>query len=113
MAKIINGQTVLDAHESEILRQNLLHPNFENLNFIRRAIRTLREKCLEGLQVNGIEDIMSLETGILAMLQPKLGYKTCREIVDYAGKENKTIISVLLEHEYVTKEELEKLINKN
>ena len=34
MAKIINGQTVLDAHESEILRQNLLHPNFENLNFI-------------------------------------------------------------------------------
>lgn len=86
---------------------------FENLNFIRRAIRTLREKCLEGLQVNGIEDIMSLETGILAMLQPKLGYKTCREIVDYAGKENKTIISVLLEHEYVTKEELEKLINKN
>ena len=82
---------------------------FENLNFIRRAIRTLREKCLEGLQVNGIEDIMSLETGILAMLQPKLGYKTCREIVDYAGKENKTIISVLLEHEYVTKEELEKL----
>jgi len=83
---------------------------FENLKFIRRAIQTLREKCLEGLDVKGIEDIMSLESGILALLQPKLGYEVCREIVQYAAKENKSIIHILLEHEYVTKEELEKLI---
>ena len=56
---------------------------------------------------------MSLESGILALLQPKLGYKVCREIVQYAGKENKTIISILLEHNYVTKEELESLLNHN
>ena len=83
---------------------------FENLNFIRRAIRTLREKCLEGLEVKGVEDIMSLESGILALLQPKLGYQKCREIVQYAGEENNSIINVLLEHGYVTKEELESLI---
>ena len=85
---------------------------FENLNFIRRAIRTLREKCLEGLEVKGVEDIMSLESGILALLQPKLGYTACREIVQYAGKENKSIIDILLEHGYVQKEELESLLNK-
>lgn len=85
---------------------------FENLNFIRRAIRTLREKCLEGLEVIGVEDIMSLESGILTLLQPKIGYKKCREIVDFAGKENKPIITVLLEHKYVTQQELEELINK-
>ena len=83
---------------------------FENLNFIRRAIRTLREKCLEGLEVKGVEDIMSLESGILALLQPKLGYQKCREIVQYAGEENNSIINVLLEHGFVTKEELESLI---
>ena len=83
---------------------------FENLNFIRRAIRTLREKCLEGLEVKGVEDIMSLESGILALLQPKLGYQKCREIVQYAGEENNSIINVLLEHGSVTKEELESLI---
>lgn len=83
---------------------------FENLNFIRRAIRTLREKCLEGLEVRGVEDIMSLESGILALLQPKLGYQKCREIVQYAGEENNSIINVLLEHGFVTKEELESLI---
>ena len=86
---------------------------FENLKFIRRAITTLREKCLEGLEVVGVEDIMSLESGILALLQPKLGYKVCREIVQFAGKENKSIINVLLEHGYVQKEELERLIKNN
>lgn len=83
---------------------------FENLQFIRRAITTLKEKCLEGLEVRGVEDIMSLESGILALLQPKLGYATCREIAQFAAKENKSIISILLEHGYVQKEELEKLI---
>jgi aspartate ammonia-lyase len=83
---------------------------FENLKFIRRAIQTLREKCLEGLVVKGVEDIMSLESGILALLQPKLGYATCREIAQYAAKENHSIINILIEHGYVTKEELEKLI---
>ena len=84
---------------------------FENLNFVRRAIRTLREECLDGLEVNGVKDIMSLESGILALLQPKWGYEKCREIVDFAGKENKTIIAVLLDHKYMTLEELNKLMN--
>ena len=61
--------------------------------------------------VNGVKDIMSLESGILALLQPKWGYEKCREIVDFAGKENKTIIAVLLDHKYMTLEELNKLMN--
>ena len=34
MAQIINDQVVLSDEEKAILRQNLLHPNFENLNLI-------------------------------------------------------------------------------
>ena len=34
MAEIINGARVLTDKEREILRHNLLHPNFENLNLI-------------------------------------------------------------------------------
>ncbi len=85
---------------------------FENLNFIRRSIRTLREKCLEGLEVIGVSDIMSLESGILTFLQPKLGYQVCQEIVRIAGKENQTIIHVLLEHNYITEDELKNIINQ-
>lgn len=83
---------------------------FENLKFIRRAITTLREKCLEGLEVKGVEDIMSLESGILTLLQPQLGYTKCREIVQHAATENKSIIKILLEHNYVTEDELESLL---
>ena len=36
MAKIINDRLVLDAKESETLRQNLLHPDFEKLNEIHK-----------------------------------------------------------------------------
>ena len=41
MAKIINGKTVLDANESEMLMQNLLHPNFENLNLVHKLYANL------------------------------------------------------------------------
>lgn len=34
MAKIINDKLVLDVKESEMLRQNLLHPDFKKLNEI-------------------------------------------------------------------------------
>lgn len=41
MAQIINGGTVLDDQESEILRNNLLHPNFENLNLISKLYNNI------------------------------------------------------------------------
>lgn len=85
---------------------------FENLNFVRRAIRTLREKCLEEMQVVGVKDIMSLESGILASLQTKIGYKTCQEVVNIAGKENKSIMQVLLENNYISKDDLTLFLNK-
>ena len=36
MAKIIHDRLVLDANESEMLKQNLLHPDFEKLNEINK-----------------------------------------------------------------------------
>lgn len=36
MAKIINDRLVLDAKESEMLRQNLLYPDLERLSLIDR-----------------------------------------------------------------------------
>jgi len=36
MAEIINDQVVLDANEREMLRRNLLHPDFEKLNEINK-----------------------------------------------------------------------------
>ena len=34
MTQTINDMLVLDANESEVLRQNILHPNFNDLNLL-------------------------------------------------------------------------------
>lgn len=85
---------------------------FENLNFVRRAIRTLRSKCLEGLIVYGVQDNSVFENYILTTLEPKLGYVTCQEINRIALTEGKQIVEVLLDKKYITKEELDN-IRKN
>ncbi len=81
---------------------------FENLNFVRRAIATLREKCLEGLIIKPNNELGALENYILTLLEPKLGYKICAEVNHIAINENKKITDVLLERGYITKEELSK-----
>lgn len=80
---------------------------FENLNFIRRTITTLREKCLEGLELYGVEDMSVFEDYILTILEPKLGYVTCQEINHQAAKENRKVIDILMEKGIVNGEELE------
>ncbi len=85
---------------------------FENLNFIRRAICTLREKCLEGLKVIPLANPLELDGGILIALQPKLGYQTCKDIVLLSAQEHLSIQQVLLQHGYITKEELEAIISQ-
>ena len=79
---------------------------FENLNFIRRAIRTFREKCLEGLVVYGLEDQEIYENFIITSIQARLGYdKTCA-IIEEARKSNKKTTEILLEKGLITKEEI-------
>ena len=86
---------------------------FENLNFIRRAVRTLREKCLEGLEVYGIKDISEFDDYLLTILEPKLGSNLCQEINHIAATENRKVVDVLLEKNLVTQDELNYFKNNN
>ena len=83
---------------------------FESLNFVRRAIRTLREKCLEGLVVIG-PDETAYDNYILTLLEPKLGYQLCREINHEAITNNRRIIDLLLEKKLITQDELDSFKN--
>jgi len=79
---------------------------FENLNFIRRTIRTFREKCLEGLQVVGLNDKEIYENFIITSLQSKLGYDLTREIILEAEKTGRKTTEILLERKIITKEDI-------
>ena len=80
---------------------------FENLNFIRRTIRTFREKCLEGLEVIGLEDKEVYERFIVTSLQPKIGYALASEIIEESKKTGKKASDILLERKLITKAEIE------
>lgn len=80
---------------------------FENLNFIRRTIRVLREKCLEGLEVIGLQDNEIYANFIITSLQSKLGYDKTREIIQEARRTNRKTTDILLERKLISKEEIE------
>lgn len=80
---------------------------FENLNFVRRTIRTFREKCLEGLEVVGLDDKEIYENYVLTSIQHKIGYAKAMEVDKKAKVSKKPIIDVLLEEKLVTDEEIE------
>ena len=79
---------------------------FENLNFVRRAITTLRTKCLEGLEIYGNNNQNDFDDYILTILEPKIGSNLCQEINHIATTNNRKIIDVLLERKIVSEEEI-------
>ncbi len=82
---------------------------FENLNFIRRCIRTLREKCLEGLVVYGSSNEELFESKLLTYLQGKVGYEKSTEINHMAIIDNKKISEIVLENNYLDESEIQNL----
>lgn len=82
---------------------------FENINFIRRAIRTLRERAIEGLAVVEKKDKIIESDSIITALLPILGYDVCSEVTRKAQEEQKSVIDVVLEMELLTKEKVKEI----
>lgn len=84
---------------------------FENLNFIRRAIRTLREKAIEGLEVFEAKKEIIQSSAMITAFLPTLGYDLCQEVVSVATKNKKSIIEVIKELNILTEEQISSLFN--
>lgn len=85
---------------------------FENLNFIRRAIRTLREKTLEGLIAISQEDAIMSNNNLITAFIPVLGYERCEQLTKRAKQESKTIYELLIEEKHFTAEEIVELFSR-
>ena len=86
---------------------------FENLNFIRRAIRTLREKAIEGLEVKSNEEDIIHNNNLITAFIPVLGYERCEVLAKRAKIESKTIYQLLIEEGIYTTEEIDQLFTKD
>lgn len=83
---------------------------FENLNFVRRAIRALREKAIEGLVVIDVAEDFKASHAVITVFLPLLGYDLCQEIYMQSIRENKTILNVIEERKLLSKEQIEALV---
>ena len=108
--------TVSSAVEAGELELNVFSPVvlmaiFEQVSTLRRAARTLRESCIEGLTCNKTSDLTDHNVALATVLAHYLGHDTACEIVDIAKTTNRPIKDIVIEKGLLTKEQADILLS--
>ena len=76
----------------------ILYSIFEQINSLRRAVRSFREKAIEGLEVNPLisKQLENVSDYNITPLVPHLGYDTTTRIVLEAKETNTSIKDIIL-----------------
>jgi len=101
------GQLELNAFEP-IMAASL----FESISMLKNGMRTLREKCIDGITANEEVCRQSVRNSIsiVTMLNPILGYETCSALSKEALKTGKSLYELVLEKGLMAAEELEEAL---
>ncbi|ESK40416.1 aspartate ammonia-lyase [Acinetobacter nectaris CIP 110549] len=111
-----NDLTITFGAEAGQMQLNAMEPviaysTHESIQILTQAIRTLDEKCIQGITAN--EDVCLNEVmrsvGIVTLLDPLLGHALCDEVGKQCIAENKTIPEVVLERGLLSKDELDEI----
>ena len=86
---------------------------FDSIVYIRRAIRTLREKAIEGLVVIDNEYDVTDNATVITGILPIIGYEKAQEISQIASDTNKPIIKILDEMNIMTISEIKSAFTKD
>ncbi len=112
-----NDTACMMAAEAAQLELNVFEPVmiyslFEDGKLLCNAFKTLREKCIVGIEANAerCKDMVYGSIGLVTALNPILGYEKSSEIAKQALKENKCVYDLALEKGYLSKEELQEVL---
>ena len=99
--------------ELNVFEPVILYSLFEELNCMRRAIRTFRELCIEGITANPehCSYVVEHSNGIVTALNPYLGYEVSTSIVKEAINSNKTVREVVLERGLLSEHDVDIILN--
>ncbi|WP_218975379.1 aspartate ammonia-lyase [Tessaracoccus massiliensis] len=102
------GQLQLNAFEPVIA-----HILLQNSTWLRRAVRTLRINCVDGIQVNreNLERQVSTSVGVVTALMPQLGYLPAAKIAKEALRSGRSIRDLVLEDGRLTEAEIDKALD--
>lgn len=82
------------------------------LNFHRRAVRALKEKAIDGIQVNSNLDIEKHQTkSIIAALVPYIGYDMCTKILAEAEESNTPIKDLILQYTDLSEKDVDEILD--
>lgn len=113
--KIIGNElTVSLAAEAGQLQLNVMEPIialtlFDSIEILTNAIDTLRIECVDGITANidHLRNEVYNSIGIVTALNPIIGYKNSTKIAKQALEENRSVYDLILEHNILTKEQLD------
>ncbi|MEE4384700.1 MAG: aspartate ammonia-lyase [Pseudomonadales bacterium] len=103
-----NGQLQLNAYEPLEALAIL-----ESQRILTRAMRTLRERCIEGITVNRdtLAGYIERTVGIVTALVPVLGYERSTELAKRAYETDRGILELLREERILTDAQIEELLD--
>ncbi len=112
-----NDLTVSLAGEAGQLELNVMEPVivqslFESLEMLKNGMKTLRERCIEGITANEkhCREMVQNSIGLVTALNPVLGYETSSMLAKEAAETNKGVYDLVLEKKLLSRKELDKLL---
>lgn len=112
-----NDTTVMLGSENAQLELNVMEPVmvfslFNSIDLLTNGFNTLREKCIENIKadVENCERQVKNSIGIVTALNPIIGYKNSTKIAKEAMETGKGVYELVLEHDLLSKEDLDTIL---
>lgn len=113
-----NDLTVTMAAEAGQLQLNVMEPVLtyaimESMQLLSNGMDTLREKCIDGITANveHCREMVLHSIGIVTALNPYIGYKNSTKIAKEALETGKSVYNLVLEHNILSKAQLDDILN--
>lgn len=101
------GQLQLNAFEPVIV-----HTLMQNSTWLRRALRTLRVNCIEGITANEehLKDTVATSVGVVTALTPYIGYAPASKLAKEALASKQRISDLVVAHGLLSRDEVEAIL---
>ncbi len=98
--------------ELNVMEPVIGHSLFQSINMLRRACLTLADRCVSGITANRerCRELVENSIGLVTALNPYIGYEKSAEIAKEAMRTGQSVYNVVLQKEYLSREELEDIL---
>ena len=112
-----NDHTVTMAAEAGQLELNVMEPVivqsiFESIAMLNNGMKTFMYRCIDGITANKerCQSMVTNSIGLVTALNPVLGYEKSSEVAKEALETGKSVYDLVIEKNYLSKEELDEIL---